>query len=405
MGGVERYTECLWSRLAARGWQVLIVTCNTDSAPSEEIVAGMQIHRLPSSSLLERRVPLPHPSTDLRRLWRRLCSHPADVVVSNTRFFPISQLAAALSMVTGSPRLHIEHGSSFVTLGRPLVDVATHVYDRFIGSWVIQTADRCCGVSRAAATFASDLGGRDCGVLYNGVDPSQRPDGPGFRSQLGLRSNAVLVAYVGRLIEAKGIRDLLAAHRLIDPPIHLAIAGAGPLAEELQELSGTSEYIHFLGRLTSHEVETLLRDADILCHPSAYPEGLPTVLLEGAAAGAALVATPMGGTEELVTSGVSGLLVPPADPEALSEAIKAVAHDRELRERLTRGARLRVDETFSWDRVAASCETTLVQMMATHPKDRPQRAGRARRAPPPLRFAQEHRRDPRDARRLLRADR
>ncbi len=92
--------------------------------------------------------------------------------------------------------------------------------------------------------------------------------------------------------------------------------------------------------------------ADVVVHPSAYPEGLPSVLLEAAAAGAAMIATPAGGTTDLVRHGETGLLVPPGDPRALAEALELLASDDALRERLASAARRLVCERFDWSVVA-----------------------------------------------------
>ena len=90
----------------------------------------------------------------------------------------------------------------------------------------------------------------------------------------------------------------------------------------------------------------LLETLDVVALPS-WTEGLPLVLLEAMARGRPVVATPVGGTPELVTDGETGLLVPPRDPEALAEALRRVLDDPELARRLGEAGRARVAERFT----------------------------------------------------------
>jgi glycosyltransferase involved in cell wall biosynthesis len=90
--------------------------------------------------------------------------------------------------------------------------------------------------------------------------------------------------------------------------------------------------------------------AHVVCLPS-YREGLPTVLLEAAACGCALVATDVPGCREVVRDGDTGLLVPPRDPMALAAALRTLILDPALRARLSAAARKRVAEEFSAEHV------------------------------------------------------
>jgi glycosyltransferase involved in cell wall biosynthesis len=115
-----------------------------------------------------------------------------------------------------------------------------------------------------------------------------------------------------------------------------------------------------LGRLDRARMHDLLVAADIVVHPSTYPEGLPSVLLEAAAAGAAIVATAAGGTTDLVRDGETGLIVPPGDPRRLARALELLASDDALRERLAAAARARVSSRFRWRLVADLLERELL---------------------------------------------
>src|SRR6185437_7163530 len=102
--------------------------------------------------------------------------------------------------------------------------------------------------------------------------------------------------------------------------------------------------------------------ADIVCLPS-YREGLPTVLLEGAACGCALVTTDVPGCREVVQHEKTGLLVPVRDAEALARALIRLVTDVEMRRRLVDAAFRKVSEEFSVEKVQRETLRTYAQLL------------------------------------------
>ena len=100
------------------------------------------------------------------------------------------------------------------------------------------------------------------------------------------------------------------------------------------------------------DVARVLDEADILVHASTVPEPFGQVVLEGMEAGLAVIATSVGGPAELITDGVDGVLVEPGDVDSLAGALRELAHDPALRQRLGDAARVRAAE-FRPDRIAA----------------------------------------------------
>jgi len=99
----------------------------------------------------------------------------------------------------------------------------------------------------------------------------------------------------------------------------------------------------------------VVAELDVLALPS-WTEGLPLVVLEAMASARAVVATPVGGTPELVQDGETGLLVPPRDPEALAAALRRLLADADLRRRLGEAGERRVRAEFTLD---AMCSRVL----------------------------------------------
>jgi rhamnosyl/mannosyltransferase len=174
-----------------------------------------------------------------------------------------------------------------------------------------------------------------------------------------------MVLFVGRLISDKGIDTLESAFSLLrdTESVHLVIAGDGPMMQSLRNTLGDNARVHLLGAIPSDNVRGLLHAADVFVHPSRYPEGLPTAILEAAAAGKPIIATAMGGSGEVVIPERTGLIVPPANPEALADAIRRLVNDRELRLRFGRAAAELCSHTFDWERIADVAELELSSLV------------------------------------------
>jgi glycosyltransferase involved in cell wall biosynthesis len=168
----------------------------------------------------------------------------------------------------------------------------------------------------------------------------------------------VTVAFGGRMLDNKGLRTLIAAHRLLresDNPCELLLAGspdpANPTSIPQAEIAawGREPGVTWLGQVA--DIATVWRRAHIAVLPSRGGEGLPKSLLEAAACGRPLVATDVPGCREIVINDKTGLLVPVDDPQALAAAIQRLARSSPLRIRFGVAARRLVDERFSADLV------------------------------------------------------
>jgi glycosyltransferase involved in cell wall biosynthesis len=164
---------------------------------------------------------------------------------------------------------------------------------------------------------------------------------------------APAVAFVGRLLDDKGIRTLVEAHRLLrrrGSDVELLIAGtpdpANPASVDEREAAAWNREpgIQWLGHVS--DIAGLWARACIAVLPSRR-EGLPKSLLEAAACGRPMVATDVPGCREVVRPEETGVLVPPDDPPALAEAIATLAASPDLRARYGAAARRLAVERFS----------------------------------------------------------
>ncbi|MFO1455263.1 MAG: glycosyltransferase [Steroidobacteraceae bacterium] len=172
-----------------------------------------------------------------------------------------------------------------------------------------------------------------------------------------------LVLFMGRLVEKKGVRFLLAAYaRARDrmPGSRLVVAGDGPLLDELRGQAASldlGDQVEFVGHVGGEQKAALLRQADVHVVPSIVSstgdvEGLPVSLLEGLAWGKVCIATPQGGADEILETGRDGFLVPGADVEALAaRLVEAFALAPGPRAAMQGAARRKAQE-FEWSVVA-----------------------------------------------------
>jgi glycosyltransferase involved in cell wall biosynthesis len=216
--------------------------------------------------------------------------------------------------------------------------------------------DRYLAVSREiAAELTGDLDWpqEKVEVVYNAVDVERAavPAPPGLREQLGGNDTRPLVLTPARLNPQKGHRALLEAIAEV-PEALLLFAGDGPeqapLEAEAERLE-VADRVRFLGR--RKDVPQLLATCDVFALPSLY-EGSSLAVLEAMAAGIPIVSSAIGGTDELIEDGRSGLLVPPGDAKALAGALRRVLADGELRASLAAAARERVDDGLTREQMA-----------------------------------------------------
>ncbi|MFD8597304.1 glycosyltransferase [Kitasatospora sp. NPDC059646] len=149
------------------------------------------------------------------------------------------------------------------------------------------------------------------------------PEGPAgkaaARAALGLPADGPLIAWIGALSPEKRPDVALAAHALLPGDVRLALAGEGPLREQLAERAGPR--LHLLGPLA--DPAPLYRAADLLLLTSDS-EGVPGVLIEAALAALPAVATDVGWVSDVVRHGETGLLTPPDDPSASADALRTL---------------------------------------------------------------------------------
>lgn len=203
------------------------------------------------------------------------------------------------------------------------------------------------------------------GVDTDAIKPLPEPEGE------------VTAAFVGRLLDDKGVRPLVQAHALMTQhgeKVRLLIAGdrdpANPASIPAGEVEDWKRRpgLEVMGHVSA--IETVWARAHVAVLPSRR-EGLPKSLLEAAAFGRPIVATDVPGCREIVRHDVNGFLVPPDDPVALADAIAVLARDPALRSRFGAAGRAMVEAEFSSARIGSDIVALYDRMTKSGPSHLP----------------------------------
>jgi glycosyltransferase involved in cell wall biosynthesis len=237
-------------------------------------------------------------------------------------------LAGAVAALSRKPFVLTMHGSGSAGA---LSDLALSRRAPWLVGAIVRRARVVIAVSAPLADAARACGARDVRVIPNGVTL------PAPTAETASTDCAPEILYVGRLSPEKGIDELVEACA----GLNLVVAGDGPLRPLVPQARG------FVSR---EELSVLYRRATVVVCPSRS-EGFGVACAEAMAHARPVVATAVGGLQELVTDGRTGLLVEPRNPKALRAAIDRLLEQPALRRRLGRAARASVAERFAWEDV------------------------------------------------------
>jgi glycosyltransferase involved in cell wall biosynthesis len=184
-----------------------------------------------------------------------------------------------------------------------------------------------------------------------------------------LAEEAGRILFLGRLEDAKGVFELLAAGALLVPrfpALRLVLGGEGDadaVRRRAAEL-GIGERIELPGWVGPQARDEQLARASVFCLPS-HAEGLPMAMLEAMASGTAVVASSVGGIPETIADGDNGLLVPPRDEAALASALGQLLGDDALRAQLARRARASIEQHYSTEVVCGQLSALYRELAGT----------------------------------------
>jgi glycosyltransferase involved in cell wall biosynthesis len=226
--------------------------------------------------------------------------------------------------------------------------------------WACRRADRVVAISSETAREIRELVEVPVDVIpYTTPFPGRGDAAP--RALASGDGRPLTILFVGRLVELKGLAYLIeAAARLRDRvPARIVAIGIGPERERLEALARERNIaVDFRNKVPDAELHLAFLTSDVLVLPSIIDargdtEGLGVALLDAMSYCIPVIASRVGGIPDIIDDGVSGLLVPPADPQALADAIERVAGDPAFARRLAEAGREQLRTRFSWDVITA----------------------------------------------------
>lgn len=305
------------------------------------------------------------------RHWRRQISPIQDVLFLHELYSFCRQCRFDV-VHTHMPKGGVVGRTAASLAGTPLVIHTIHglIYNDFIPPWrarlyrsLERLSGRFCNVfisvnegDRLRAIEAGIAKPGHIVTIPNGIDTRQfiNTTPAPLRAELLIPEEAVLIGTTGRLAVQKGLEYLIRAVPLLvaaEPRAHVAFAGIGELEDDLRALVselGVEEHCHFLG--FRQDIPALLASFDLYAQPSLW-EGLSISLLEAMAAGKPIVTTDIIGSREVIEDGVTGLLVPPTDVEALATALLSLMRNPTRAQELGRSAGQHVVKHFDANRM------------------------------------------------------
>jgi glycosyltransferase involved in cell wall biosynthesis len=205
-------------------------------------------------------------------------------------------------------------------------------------------------------------------TIHKGHNPDWYAGPPEDLKQFGIPDGAFVVACTSRAVPRKGFPVLLDAIDRLPSGlnIHFLLAGRkmdNPQYEKLVAANSYAENIHLFGFLK--RMPWILPNCDVTVLTSLRREGLPRGIIEAMIGGAVPIVTDSGGSPELVQDGKSGFVVPPGEAQPITDRILELYNDRELHQRLSKGAQDRIRNDFTVEETARQTMALYRELLAS----------------------------------------
>lgn len=349
-GGVEKVMYDLMLGLSAAGIDCDMLCASTENHPAAEIQLNKhaKLMVMPTNIKVAATMLAPTMIIKLRKIAKEydiIHIHHPD---------PMATLALFLSGYKGKVILHwhsdILKQKTLLKLYKPLQN------------WIIKRADLIVGTTPVYVKESIFLDKVQNKVDYIPIGIEAKTGDSVLENSLKTQyPDKFIVFSLGRLVEYKGFEYLIKAATLLPDNFQILIGGKGPLESELKELISTlglTEKVKLLGFLSDEDVDAYFAICDIFCLSSIWKtEAFAIVQIEAMAKGKPIVTAdiPGSGVSWVNKDGISGIVVPTENPQALANAFKKIEEDKEFREKCIQGSLSRYHEFFSRDKMVGKC--------------------------------------------------
>lgn len=332
MGGVENYTYHLAKKMIAEGHQVFVITCNLGGWDRIADFDGILVYRFDAFDFIQGRYPIAKKNRANAKLKKEINRLEFDYVIVNTRFYLHSLYGVNFARKKHIPCMVIEHGTAHLSVNVKLLDVIGAAYEHALTYLVKKKCDTFYAVSKNSGKWLEHFHIHAQGVLYNAVADDEieaiiQEKKEAVKTKLHIPKQDRVITFTGRLVQEKGILQLLAAFQAVLPKhLHLCIAGEGILENTAQAYAGAQ--IHLLGRLSFKEVIALLSESDYFILPSDS-EGFSTSVLEAGICECYIISSDVGGIREVILDDTYGMILPNNRKEDIARALSALPNLKE----------------------------------------------------------------------------
>ena len=352
LGGGGGVINAFLAQELAKRHDVTVLTSRALGLPPESVEGGVRIFRAPVFFRRQEEVAslssmLSFILTGLRAGKKLLSAEAYDVI--NTHFvLPSGPVGDSLARFAGIPNVLTLHGGDLYDPSKTL-SPHQHLWLRMWVRSLLRRSDIVVGQSKNTLDnmrryYTPEIEGLrvPLGIRRLSVSPASR-------SSYRFGEKDILLVSVGRLIARKAICDLIKALRLLrEHPLRLLVVGSGPQEPVLKSMASDLrllDRVHFLGQVDENEKFRILQMSDIYVSTSQH-EGFGLVFLEAMSCGLPVVCYDHGGQTDFLEDGLTGWVLPLNDLPAFAASCRKLAMDRNLRERMGRENRRRVEELY-----------------------------------------------------------
>jgi len=358
-GGLEIHAHEMSKMQAGFGHEVTVFTSNNGNLPDEESRDGYRIIRY-------RRLVKVFGNSISSDLLTKLAGNrkKPDIIHAHSHLFLSTNLCALMRTTGSSPLVISNHG--LMSASAPVW--FNNLYLRTIGKWTLNRADKIICYTEGERDKIENLGisSNKIAIIHNGVNTALFTPRGSDRV-----TDKKQVLWVGRHVQGKGVGYLIEAFSLVkekNPGTHLVLVGDGPekaaIQEKIRELHLDTS-VTMIDYLDNAKLPGIYKDSDVFVLPSLM-EGVPRTILEAMSCGVPVVTTNHLTHLVPVIEG-AGLMVPPRDPQGLSEAILTILSDPSVAERMGQRARAKIEQDYSWEDTVRKTLELYESVIQRHP--------------------------------------